>query len=265
MNRKLENRVAVVFGAGSVSDGWGNGKASAIAYSRAGARVVCVDINKDAAEITAEMIRSEGGKALALAADVIVHDQVKAAIDRAETDYGSVDILHNNVGITAAGGPLESSEESWDRVMTVNVKSMFLAAKCALPAMLRQNRGAIINISSLASIRWTGYNYTSYYASKAAVNNFTRALAIEYAARGIRANTILPGIMNTPHVYQNITGFYASVDEMVKARDSMSPTGKQGTGWDIAHAAVFLASDEAAYINGVVLPVDGGLHIKVAD
>ena len=262
MQGKLQDRVAIVFGAGSVGEGWGNGKASAVAYARAGAKVACVDMNKAAAEATAGIIMGEGGSAVALQADVTRLDEVRAATDAAVRALGRLDILHNNVGITAAGGPVEASEESWDRVMNVNVKSMFFTCKCAIPVMLEQGRGAIVNISSLASIRWTGYNYSSYYASKAAVNNFTRGVAIEYAARGIRANWILPGLMDTPHIYQQITTFYASVDEMVAARHKASPTGRMGTAWDVANAAVFLASDDAAYINGVELPVDGGLHVK---
>ena len=251
MTSKLQDRVAIVYGAGSVGEGWGNGKASAVAYARAGARVVCVDMNEAAAHVTAEIIRGEGGEAMAIAAN-----------DATIRAFGRVDVLHNNVGITAAGGPVEASEESWDRVMNVNVKSMFFTCKCALPIMVEQGRGAIVNISSLAGIRWTGYNYSSYYASKAAVINFTRGVAIEYAARGIRANSILPGLMDTPHIYQQITTFYASVGEMVEARHKLSPTGRMGTAWDVANAAVFLASDDAAYINGVDLPVDGGLHVK---
>ncbi|WP_046863009.1 SDR family NAD(P)-dependent oxidoreductase [Microvirga massiliensis] len=262
MTGKLQDRVAIVFGAGSVGEGWGNGKASAVAYARAGARVACVDMNETAARATADIIAGEGGKAIALRADVTRLDEVRAATEETVRALGRLDVLHNNVGITAAGGPVEASEESWDRVMSVNVKSMFFTCKCALPIMVEQGRGAIINISSLAGIRWTGYNYSSYYASKAAVINFTRGVAIEYAARGIRANSILPGLMDTPHIYQQITTFYASVEEMVQARHKLSPTGRMGTAWDVANAAVFLASDDAAYINGVELPVDGGLHAK---
>jgi NAD(P)-dependent dehydrogenase (short-subunit alcohol dehydrogenase family) len=259
---KLQDRVAIVFGAGSVGEGWGNGKASAVAYARAGARVACIDMNENAAKATADIITSESGSAIALQADVTKLDEVRAATIATVEALGRLDVLHNNVGITAAGGPVEASEESWDRVMNVNVKSMFFTCKCALPIMVEQGRGAIINISSLAGIRWTGYNYSSYYASKAAVINFTRGVAIEYAARGIRANSILPGLMDTPHIYQQITAFYGSVEEMIQARHRMSPTGKMGTAWDVANAAVFLASDDAAYINGVELPVDGGLHVK---
>ena len=259
---KLQDRVAIVFGAGSVGEGWGNGKASAVAYARAGAKIACIDQDLAAAEATVKIINAEGGEAIALRADVTRLDDVRGATDRTVERFGRIDILHNNVGITAAGGPVEASEESWDRVMNVNVRSMFFTCKCALPIMIEQGRGAIVNISSLAGIRWTGYNYSSYYASKAAVINFTRGVAIEYAARGIRANSILPGLMDTPHIYQQITTFYASVEEMVAARHKVSPTGKMGTAWDVANAAVFLASDDAAYINGVELPVDGGLHAK---
>ena len=259
---KLQGRVAIVYGAGSVGEGWGNGKASAVAYARAGAKVACVDMNEAAAQATAAIINGEGGDAIAVAANVTDLDQVRAATDAVVKAFGRLDVLHNNVGITAAGGPVEASEESWDRVMSVNVKSMFFTCKCALPLMVDQGGGAIVNISSLAGIRWTGYNYSSYYASKAAVINFTRGVAIEYASRGIRANSILPGLMDTPHIYQQITTFYTSAEEMVQARHKLSPTGRMGTAWDVANAAVFLASDDAAYINGVELPVDGGLHAK---
>ena len=229
MEGKLQGRVAVVYGAGSVGEGWGNGKASAVAYARAGAKVTCIDMNEEAAQATAAIINGEGGDAIAVKANVTDLDQVRAATDAVVKAFGRLDVLHNNVGITAAGGPVEASEESWDRVMSVNVKSMFFTCKCALPLMVDQGRGAIVNISSLAGIRWTGYNYSSYYASKAAVINFTRGVAIEYASRGIRANSILPGLMDTPHIYQQITTFYASVEEMVQARHKLSPTGRMGT------------------------------------
>lgn len=263
-DRKLEDRVALVFGAGSVGEGWGNGKAAAVAYARAGARVVAVDMNEQAAAATSGVIEQEGGRALHVGADVTKFADVQRAVEATMRAFGTVDILHNNVGITSQGGPVETPEEVWDRVMTVNVKSMFLTCKAVLPIMEEQKRGAITNISSLASVRWTGYNYSAYYASKGAVNQFTKGIAIEYASRGIRANVILPGLMDTPHVYQQIVGFYDDKkDAMVEARHKLSPTGKQGDGWDIAHAAVFLASDEAKYINGVELLVDGGLHLKV--
>lgn len=261
---KLHGRVAVVFGAGSIGEGWGNGKASAVAYARAGAKVVAIDLNEAAAAETCRIIESEGGEALTIAADATKLGQVEDAIKAAVARFGRVDILHNNIGITSQGGPVETSEEVWDRVMTVNVKSMFLTCKCALPIMERQGSGAIINISSVASIRWTGYNYSAYYASKGAVNQFTKGIAIEYAARGVRSNCILPGLMDTPHIYQQIPGFYGTREEMVAARHASSPTGRMGDGWDIANAAVFLASDDAKYINGIELVVDGGWHVRAA-
>jgi NAD(P)-dependent dehydrogenase (short-subunit alcohol dehydrogenase family) len=264
MAGKLHGRTAIVFGAGSVGEGWGNGKAAAVAYAREGAKVVAVDLNQEAAAATRDIIRNEGGEAIAVGANVTQLADVQRGVDEAVRAYGTIDILHNNVGITSQGGPVDTSEETWDRVMTVNVKSMFLTCKCILPIMDARQYGAIVNISSIAAIRWTGYAYSAYYASKGAVNQFTKGLAIEYAAKGIRANCILPGLMDTPHIYQHITGFYGNQQEMVAARHAASPTGKMGDAWDIANAAVFLASDDAKYINGVELVVDGGLHLKVA-
>lgn len=261
---RLQDKVAIVFGAGSVGEGWGNGKASAVAYARAGARVIAVDMNEAAAEETRGIVAGDGGEAIAVRADVTRFDEVKQAVDQAVARFGHIDILHNNVGITSKGGPIETSEEVWDRVMAVNVKSMFLTTKAVLPIMIGRQAGAIVNISSLASIRWTGYAYAAYYASKGAVNQFTKGLAIQYAAQGIRANCILPGLMDTPHIYQQITGFYGTREEMVAGRHAASPTGRMGDAWDIANAAVFLASDEAKYINGVELCVDGGMHVRSA-
>lgn len=226
--------------------------------------MVAVDQNEEAAAVTARIIEGEGGAALHVAADVTRLAEVERAVAAAMERFGRIDILHNNVGITSQGGPVETSEEVWDRVMAVNVKSMFLTCKCALPIMEQQGRGAIVNISSLASIRWTGYNYSAYYASKGAVNQFTKGLAIAYAAKGIRANCILPGLMDTPHIYQHIAGFYGAREEMVAARHAASPTGRMGDAWDIANAAVFLASEDAKYINGIELVVDGGMHVRAA-
>lgn len=260
--RRLEGRVAMVFGAGSIGDGWGNGKAAAVAYARHGARVVAVDLEPEAAAVTRDLIRAEGRDAISVAADVTRLAEVQNAVDRAIAHYGRIDVLHNNVGITSQGGPVETSEDTWDRVMAVNVKSMFLTCKCVLPLMEAQQAGAIVNIGALGGVRWTGYAYCAYAASKGAVNSLTQSIALQYAAKGIRANCILPGVMDTPHIYAQIAGFYASTDEMVAARNRLSPTGRMGDGWDVANAAVFLASDEARYINGVELLVDGGLHAR---
>lgn len=262
MDLQLKDKVALVFGAGSVGPGWGNGKAAAVAYARAGVRVVAIDLTREAAAATGDLIAVEGGQAIAVAADATRAADVQRAVAAALEAYGRIDILHNNVGITSQGGPVETSEETWDRVMTVNVKSMFLTCKTVLPLFEAQRSGAIVNIGALGGVRWTGYAYCAYAASKGAVNSFTQSVALQYAGLGIRANCILPGVMDTPHIYQQISGFYASRDEMVAARNKLSPTGHMGDGWDVAHAAVFLASDAARFINGVELMVDGGMHAR---
>jgi NAD(P)-dependent dehydrogenase (short-subunit alcohol dehydrogenase family) len=262
MTKRVEGRTAIVFGAGSVGEGWGNGKASAVLYAREGARVACVDINEAAAQQTRKIIEEEGGTALAFQADVTRLARVAEVVAATKDAWGGIDILHNNVGMNLEGGPVETTEEEWDRVMAVNLKSMFLTCKCVLPIMEAQGRGAIVNISSLASIRWMHFNSMSYYASKAGVNNFTRAVALQYAEKGIRANTILPGLMDTPHIYQAMKDHYSDFTEMQERRAAVTPMKRMGDGWDIAHAALFLASDEARYITGIELCVDGGLHCK---
>ncbi len=263
MNR-LADRVALVFGAGSVGPGWGNGKASAVAYARAGAKVVCVDINRSAAEETVGIIRGEGGSAEALACDVTKLMEVEDVVARTTALFGPVDILHNNVGHAKMGGPPDLTEDEWRREMDLNVTGMFLACKVVIPTMVARRSGVITNISSSAGIRYVGYPYTSYYAAKGAVNQFTVGVALQYARDGIRCNAILPGLMDTPLIYQQITVQYASPDDMVKARHEATPMGRMGTGWDVANAAVFLASDEASYINAVCLPVDGGFTARCA-
>ncbi len=264
ISARLADRVALVFGAGSVGPGWGNGKASAVAYARAGARVVCVDINRSAAEETVGIIRGEGGTAEALACDVTKLMEVEDVVARTTALFGPVDILHNNVGHAKMGGPPDLSEDEWRREMDLNVTGMFLACKVVIPTMQARRTGVITNISSSAGIRYVGYPYTSYYAAKGAVNQFTVGVALQYARDGIRCNAILPGLMDTPLIYQQISVQYASPDDMVKARHEAAPMGRMGTGWDVANAAVFLASDEASYINAVCLPVDGGFTARCA-
>jgi NAD(P)-dependent dehydrogenase (short-subunit alcohol dehydrogenase family) len=258
MSRRLEGRVALVFGAGSAGTGWGNGKAAAVLY----ARVIAADLDRKAAEETAEIIASEGNEALPLAADVTRSAEIAAVVDETMRRFARIDILHNNVGITEMGDPTEASEESWDRVMAVNLKSVFLTCKHVLPVMKAQNKGAIVNISSLAAVSINPYPYFSYYASKSGLNHLTRALAVRYAPFGIRANAVMPGLMDTPLIYRQIAGQYADAEEMVKARNAMSPMGFMGDAFDVARAALFLASDDARYITGVCLPVDGGLSAR---
>lgn len=260
--RRLESKVAVVFGGGSIGEGWGNGKASAFRYAQEGAAVCVADVNPDAAAETVGLIEAEGGRAFAMAADVRNVELIEAVIAKAHETYGSLDILHNNVGMNTTGGVVETSVEDWDLVMDVNLKSVFLACKFAIPIMEEQGAGAIVNISSVASIRWVRYNYASYYASKAAINNLTRSIALQYADKGIRANSILPGLMDTPHIYGAMDGHFQDVEQMRRDRIAVTPMQRMGDAWDIANAAVFLASDEARYITGIDLCVDGGLHCK---
>jgi len=257
MNR-LQDKVALVFGAGSSGEGWSNGKATAVAYARQGARVVAVDRVEAAAQETVDVIHAEHQQAMAVCADITDTESVAAAVAQAVQTYGRIDILHNNVGTAIMGGPLELDETQWQRSLDINLGSIYRTAKAVLPHMLAQGGGVILNISSLASIRWAGYPYFSYYATKAAVNQATVALAMQYAKQGIRANAILPGLIDTPLIYREISSQYASVEAMRAARDQAVPRGRMGSAWDVAHAAVFLASDEAAFINGVCLPVDGG-------
>jgi NAD(P)-dependent dehydrogenase (short-subunit alcohol dehydrogenase family) len=266
---RMAGKVALVLGAGSSGNGelsvggtrpvWSNGAAAATLYAREGAKVVAVDLVKESAETTRAIIVGEGGEAIACAADVTKTDDVASAVAEAVAVYGRIDVLHNNVGVTIMGGPLEITEESWRRGLDLNLTSVFLACKHVLPVMLAQGIGAIVNISSAAAVMINEYPYASYYASKAGLNHFTRAMALQYAARGIRVNAVMPGVMDTPLIYKQISGQYGSVDEMVQARHARSPTGKMGEAWDVAYAALFLASDEAKYVNGVCLAVDGGL------
>lgn len=259
---RFNGRVALVFGAGSVGEGWGNGKATAVQYARDGAKVVCVDLVQSAAEATAQFITGEGGTAVVHSCDVTDAAQIDHVVSSVEKEFGRIDILHNNVGAPIMGTPSNMDEATWHKAIDINLTSVFLTCKRVLPVMLRQKSGVIINISSVAAIRYTGYPYSAYYASKAGLNHFTASLAIEYAKDGIRANAIMPGMMDTPHIYQAITSQYGSKEKMVAERNALCPMGRMGTGWDIAKAAAFLASDEAGYITGVCLPVDGGFTIK---
>ncbi len=264
MGGRLAGKVAMVVGAGSSGPGWGNGKATAVLFAREGAQLFCVDINLAAAEETAEIIRGEGGTAEAFRADVARAGDVEAMVARCLEVFGRVDVLDNNVGIVEVGGPVETSEEGWDRVIDVNLKSMFLTCKHVLPVMQRQGGGVIVNIASIAGIRDTGVPYISYSTSKGAVIPFTRSIALQYAKQGIRANAILPGLMNTPMIVEPLKDAYAQgdVEEMIRKRDAQCPTGRMGDAWDVAYAALFLACDESKYITGTQLVVDGGITAK---
>ena len=263
---RLQDRVAIVVGAGqSPGEGIGNGRATALTFAREGARVLCVDHNLASAQETVEMIAAKGGIATAFKADVTRNSDIEAMVADAHDRWGSVDILHNNVGVSLSGGDaelLDITEEAFDRCVAINLKSCILAAKHVIPIMSKQQRGSIINISSMAAI--TTYPYVAYKATKSAMIAFTEQLAYQNAQYGIRANVILPGLMNTPMaVDTRAREFKKSRAEVEAERDSKVPLRhKMGTGWDVANAALFLASDEANFVTGVTLPVDGGASVR---
>jgi len=264
MSGRIAGRVAIVTGAGSVGPGIGNGRAAAIVFSREGGRVMLVDLALDAARATESMIRQEGGDCFSFQADVSDAGDCRRAVEECLARYGRIDILHNNVGIEIPGGLAETSEESWDRTMAVNLKSMFLLCKEVVPHMEKQGGGAIVNISSINAIRTLPALSLPYAVSKAGIIAFTRDVAVEYAAKGIRANAVLPGMMATPFVVGALTGAYGGdVEAMMERRDALCPTGKQGEGWDVAHLSLFLASDEAKYITGAAVVVDGAQTARI--
>jgi len=264
MGERLKNKVAIVTGAGSVGPGWGNGKATAVLFAREGATVFAVDMNLSAAEETNAIIEKEGNYCTAYQADVSKSDQVKTMVERCIDVYGRIDILHNNVGIVEVGGVVETSEESWDHILTVNLKSQFLTCKHTLPYMEKQGGGAIVNISSISATRYIGYSCVGYSVTKAAILQLTQTIALDYAEKNIRANCILPGLLNTPMIVEPLKNTYAGgdIEKMIKIRDAQCPMKKMGDGWDVAYAALFLASDEAKYITGAQLVVDGGITCK---
>src|SRR3984893_16632783 len=263
---RLKNRVAIVVGAWqSPAAGMGNGRDTALTFPREGARVLCVDHHLDSAQATVDMIGAKGGSAAAFKADVTKNAELKAMAEEARARWGRIDILHNKVGVSLAGGDAELSditEAALDRCIAINLKSCIFAAKHVIPIMRAQNSGAIINISSMAVI--TTYPYVAYKATKSAMVAFTEQLAYQNAQYGIRANVILPGLMNTPMaVDTRAREFKKSRVEVEAERDAKVPLRKKmGTGWDVANAALFLASDEASFITGVTLPVDGGASVR---
>jgi NAD(P)-dependent dehydrogenase (short-subunit alcohol dehydrogenase family) len=251
---RLAGMVAVVTGAGSRGPGIGNGRAAAILFAREGARVALVDRVAEWAEQTASMIADEGGQAFVIEADVTRSDDCLRVVDQTVQRFGPIGILQNNVGIGGAGSVVDTDPDFWDDVMRVNVKSMMLMSKHVIPVMAANGGGAIVNISSVSSIRPRGL--TAYSASKGAVNALTMAMAVDHAPQGIRVNCILPGPVYTPMVASG-----GMTPEQRAIRTRASPLGTEGSGWDIGWAAVFLASPEARWVTGQLLCVDGGMTL----
>ena len=264
---RLDGQAAIVVGGGQTpGQTIGNGRATAITYARAGARVLVADRDLDAAAATVAEITAEGGDAVPFRADVTHEADIAAMVADACDRWGRLDILHNNVGISVAGGDAEISKiegEAFDRIMAINLKSMVLAIKHALPVMRGQQSGNIINISSTAAHE--DYPWVTYKASKAAAKAMTEQVALQNAPHGIRVNCIQPGLMNTPMaVDARMDAWNMTREEVVAMRDAKVPLGgKMGTAWDVANAALFLVSDEARFITGVTLMVDGGAHCRI--
>jgi NAD(P)-dependent dehydrogenase (short-subunit alcohol dehydrogenase family) len=250
VSARLAGKVALVTGAGSRGPGVGNGKAAAILFARERARVLCVDRVKERAEETVGLIRAKGGEAEPFAADVTAAADCRAMVEAAVGHWGGLDVLHNNVGIESRGGVMEITEDEWDRVMAVDLKSMLLATQAAVPAMERRRAGAIICISSIAGLR--GYGRTAYAAAKAGVIGFVKSVAVQLGPRGIRVNAIAPGTVWTPMVED-------LGPEARERRRRATPLGTEGTAWDVGWGAVYLASDEARWVTGQVLVIDAGL------
>src|SRR5213593_4714063 len=249
MSDRLTGKIAIVTGAGSRGPGLGNGKAAAILFAREGARVLCVDQLKERAEETVGIIRGEGGEATAFAADVTRAADCDGMVAEASERWGGLDILHNNVGIESRKDLVETQEDEWDRVMAVDLKSMFLATRAAVPAMEKRG-GAVICVSSIAGMR--GHGRTAYATAKAGVIGFVRSVAVQLGPKGIRVNAIAPGPVWTPMVHE----LGATARER---RRRASPLGTEGTGWDVGWGAVYLASDEARWVTGQTLVIDAGL------
>ena len=267
MSGRLAGKVAIITGAGCVGPGWGNGRAAAVLFAREGAQVFAVDLKPELMEETVARATAEaahGGSIQTHLTDVTDSAQVAAMAAACVAAYGRVDILVNNVGGSAKGGTVALSEEGWDRQMDFNLKSVFLACKHVIPLMEAGGGGSIVNTASTSGLRWTGAAQVGYAASKAGVIQFGRVTAVEYAPKRIRVNTVVPGQMHTPMVEARLAGQRAGgdVDALLKSRVARIPLGFMGDGRDTANAALFLASDEARFITGTEIVVDGGMTAR---
>lgn len=262
----LTGRVIFVSGGGSAGPGWSIGRASCVTYARLGAKVCVVDRDQDSAEETTRLILEEGGIAKTFVGDVSEQDHVKRLFNEARQQFGPIDVLHHNVGIGKVGGPMETSAEDFDRIHKVNVGSLLLAAHEVLPEMVSRGKGNILAISSVAGMRYLGYPHLAYSVTKAANTQFIRMIAQQYANKGIRANTVVPGLIDTPRIANTVAKMFSEngLDEARAARDRQVPIGRSGTAWEVAHACAFLVSDAATYITGTELVVDGGITGRYA-
>ncbi|TDR85489.1 SDR family NAD(P)-dependent oxidoreductase [Enterovirga rhinocerotis] len=264
----LSGRVAFVTGCGSQGPGWGNGKAIAVTFARHGAAIFGVDLNPAAAEETRRIVEGEGGRFVAGTGDVTDRASVERLVAECLTEFGRIDILVNNVGLSLPGDPATMSEETWDAQIDVNLKTAFLCCKAILPIMEKQGKGAVVSTSSTAALRYTGKPQAAYAAAKAGLVQFSRVVAIDYARRGVRLNCVLPGLIETPLVAKLAEDFATKEtgttrEAFYARRHEQVPMGHMGEAFDVAHAALFLASDAAKYVTGTEIVVDGGLTSAV--
>ena len=264
MSGRLQDKVAIVFGAGCVGPGWGNGRATCVRFAEEGARVFGLDRDPDAMRETIERVEAAGGEITTAQCDVTDSSAVAQAVQTCVDHYGRIDVLVNNVGGSAKGGPVELSEEAWDSQVDVNLKSVFLTCKFVLPIMQAQGSGSVVNLASTSGTRWTGSAQVAYAATKAGVIQFSKVVAMQYAPKGIRVNTVVPGQLHTPLVEVRLAGQRAGgdVDALLKQRQARIPMGWMGDGRDTANAALFLASDEARFITATEVVVDGGMTAR---
>ncbi len=264
MTGRLEGKIALITGAGCVGPGWGNGRATAVRFAREGTKIFAADKNLPSMDETVAGCREAGAEVATFQCDVTDNASVVSMVEACMKAHGRIDILVNNVGGSAAGGPVEMAEEVFDAQLDYNLKSVFLTCKHVLPIMERQQSGAIVNLASTSGIRWTGSAQIGYATSKAAVVQFSRVTAVQYAKKGIRINTVIPGQLHTPMVEVRLakqrTG--GDIEKLLESRVKRIPLGFMGDGRDTANAALFLASDEARFVTGTEILVDGGMSVR---
>lgn len=264
MTKRLQGKVAIVSGAGSVGPGWGNGRATAVLFAREGAKVMLVDRNRASAEATAASILREQGICEVAELDVTDFAAMGAVVTRCAEVFGRVDILHNNVGGSIPGGPEEMSVEEFRSQLDLNLTSAFIGCKAVLPVMQRQGAGVITNVGSVGGLRHLGHDHVGYSAAKAGLVQFTRQLAVRYGPKGIRCNTIIPGLIDAPLLAHRVAKQKGRLDLAALRAEAKTrvPLGRRGDAWDVAFAALYLASDDAKYVTGTEILVDGGLMAR---
>lgn len=264
MAGRLQGKTALIVGAGCVGPGWGNGRAACVLFAQEGARIFAVDRDMAPMEETVARVREAGGEIATHLCDVTQQASVAAMVQACTATYGRIDVLVNNVGGSAPGGPVEMAEEAWDAQIDLNLKSIFLTCKHVIPVMEAQGGGSIINTASASGIRWTGAAQVAYAASKAGVIQFSKVVAVQYAPKHIRVNTIVPGQLHTPMVEVRLAKTRAGgdVDKLLAQRQARIPLGFMGDGRDTANAALYLASDESRWVTGTEIVLDGGMSAR---